>query len=253
VPSFDGGDNFIGALGPAEGMWISVGFGEKPLDGGLEFDDGSEHAAFEPLLRQLGEIAFDGVEPGCGGGGEVERPAWMTHQPLTNLGMLVGGVVVRDGMDDLAGRHGRFDRVEEADELLMAMLLHATTDDCAIQHVEGSKQRGGAVPDVVMCHGAATAFLHGQTRLSAIERLNLALLIDRKDDGMRRGIDVEPDDVSQLGGKLRVIGPLEKTRPVRSPRSAAPDHSSAIGTPRSYLKRARGHGRSEYQTGGVQE
>jgi len=40
----------------------------------------------------------------------------MTHQPFANLGVLVRGVVVRDGMDELAGRHGRFDRFEEADQ-----------------------------------------------------------------------------------------------------------------------------------------
>ena len=120
----------------------------------------------------------------------------MTHQPLTNLGMLVGGVVVRDGMDELAGRHGRLDRVEEADELLMPMLLHATADDLAVQHVEGGKQRGGAVPDVVVRHGAAAALLHRQAWLGAIERLYLALLVDRENDSMRRRIHVEPDDVS---------------------------------------------------------
>ena len=55
---------------------VSVGFGEEALDGCLKFDDGSEHAAFE--LLQLGEIAFDGVEPGCGGGGctELTLIAW---------------------------------------------------------------------------------------------------------------------------------------------------------------------------------
>jgi hypothetical protein len=35
--------------------------------------------------------------------------------------MLVGGIVVEDHQDHLAGGHGAFDGVEEADELLMAM------------------------------------------------------------------------------------------------------------------------------------
>ena len=140
VPTFDGGDDFVGALGPAEGAWISVGFDEEALDGCLEFNDGSLHAAFKPPSRQLGEIAFDGVEPGRGGGGEVEGPAWMTHQPFANLGMLVGGVVVGDRMDEFAGRYGPLDRVEKANELLMAVLLHATADDRSVQHVECGKQ-----------------------------------------------------------------------------------------------------------------
>ena len=86
----------------------------------------------------------------------MERPAWMAHQPLTNLRMLVGGVVVRDGMDELACRRGGFDRVEEADEFLMPVLLHATSNDAAVQHIERGKQRGGAVPDVVMLVWTAT-------------------------------------------------------------------------------------------------
>ena len=40
---------------------------------------------------------------------------------------------------------------------------------------------------------------------------------------MRRRIHVEPDDVSQLGGKLRVVGQLEQTRPVRLQTMPAPD------------------------------
>src|SRR4029077_9679532 len=80
----------------------------------------------------------------------MERPARMTRQPLTDLGMLVVGVLGRDGMDELTGRHRRLDCVEEADELLMPMLLHTSTDDRAIQHVEGCEQRGGAVSDVLI-------------------------------------------------------------------------------------------------------
>src|SRR5579864_8775991 len=120
----------------------------------------------------------------------------MTHEPLTDFGMLVGGVVVGNGMDEFASWHGPLDRVEEADELLMPMLLHAPADDLAIQHVEGGKQRGGAVSDVVVCHGATATLLHRQARLGAIERLDLALFVDRENNGMRRRVHIEPDNVS---------------------------------------------------------
>jgi hypothetical protein len=46
VPSFDGGDDFAGFLGPAEGTWVCVGFSENPLDRGLQFNDGAEDTAF---------------------------------------------------------------------------------------------------------------------------------------------------------------------------------------------------------------
>src|SRR6202042_3441282 len=136
----------------------------------------------------------------------MERPARMTHQPLTDLGMLLGGVIVRDGMDELTGRHRRLDCVEEADELLMPMLLHTSTDDRAIQHVEGCEQRGGAVSDVVVRHSATAALLHWQAWLGAIERLYLAFLVDPENDSMRWRIHVEPDDVSELGSELWIVG-----------------------------------------------
>ena len=54
----------------------------------------------------------------------MERPTRMAGQPLTDFGMLVGGVVVDNGMDQLAGRDRALDGIEEADELLVPMLLH---------------------------------------------------------------------------------------------------------------------------------
>ena len=48
------------------------------------------------------------------------------------------------------------------------------------------------MPLVIVGHGAGAAFLHGQSRLGAIQRLDLALLVDRQDHGMGRRVDVSP-------------------------------------------------------------
>ena len=48
------------------------------------------------------------------------------------------------------------DGVEEADELLVAVALHAAPDDLALEHVEGGVG-GRAMPLVVVGHGAKTA------------------------------------------------------------------------------------------------
>lgn len=54
------------------------------------------------------------------------RQAFWRGQPeRPGLRMLVSGVVVGDGIYDLAGWHGRFDGIEKADELRMAVALHA--------------------------------------------------------------------------------------------------------------------------------
>jgi hypothetical protein len=114
----------------------------------------------------------------------VEGPARMAGKPGAHLGMFVGAVVVDDGVDGLSFWHLRLDGVEEADELLMAMALHVVSDDGAIEHVEGSEQRGGTMAFVVVGHGAGAARLHRQSRLGAVERLDLAFFIDREHHGV---------------------------------------------------------------------
>ena len=44
----------------------------------------------------------------------MEDPARVAGEPGLDLGMLVGGVIVEDGVDHFAGRDGALDGVEEA-------------------------------------------------------------------------------------------------------------------------------------------
>ena len=58
-----------------------VGLVEIAVDGGLEVDDGAEHAALQSALGERGEEGFDGVEPGARGRGEVEGEARVAGEP----------------------------------------------------------------------------------------------------------------------------------------------------------------------------
>ena len=138
-------------------------------------------------------------------GREVEGEARVPVEPGAHLGVLVGGVVVEDDVDGLARRNLGVDGVEEADELLVAMAGHVTADDGAVEHVERGEERGGAVALVVVGHGAEPSLLHRQAGLGAVERrrLDLALLVHRQHDGVRRRVDIEPDDVPELGDEVR--------------------------------------------------
>ena len=73
---------------------------------------------------------------------------------------------------------------EEADELLVAMVLHVAADDGAIEDVESCEQRGGAVTFVVVRHRPGAAWLHRQSRLGAFidtyAKVACAKLYDRK-------------------------------------------------------------------------
>jgi hypothetical protein len=48
-------------------------------------------------------------------------------------------------VDQLAGRDRRLDRVEEAQELLVPVALHAPAHDRPVEHVQGREQGRGAV------------------------------------------------------------------------------------------------------------
>jgi hypothetical protein len=92
----------------------------------------------------------------------------MPRQPLARLWMFVG---VDDGVDHFSRRDLLLDHIEEADELLVAMVLHIAADDGAIEDVESCEQRGGAVTFVVMRYRPGADWLHGQSRLGAVECL----------------------------------------------------------------------------------
>ncbi len=64
LPAWDSGDVAIWLCGRDEGVGIMVGLGDEAVDGGLEVDDGAEHAALEPSPCELGEDALDGIGPG---------------------------------------------------------------------------------------------------------------------------------------------------------------------------------------------
>src|ERR1700730_8232316 len=123
--------------------------------------------------------------------------------------MFVGGVIVDDGVNELAAWHGAVHRVEKSDELLMPMLVHATPDHDSVEDVQGGKERGRAVAFVTMGHGSALGRLQRQARLGPIESLNLALLVDGDDHGVSWRVHVETDDVLDLLGEFRFVGALE--------------------------------------------
>src|ERR1700726_208074 len=147
----------------------------------------------------------------------------MVFDPFKNLGVLVSGIVVDDHMHRLLLGHLGINDVEEADELLMAMALHTLADDLAFQHIKRCEQRRDAMTLVVVCDGAGTSLLHRQPRLGAVQRLDLAFLIDRENDGVVGRVDVEADDLFELGRKLGIVGQLEPADQMRPQAMSTPD------------------------------
>ena len=178
-------------------------------DGGLEVVHAMEDPAANTFFGDVSEEPFDEIHPGGGGGGEVHMEPWVLFEPCSHVGMLVGGVVVDDQVHVQFRVGFTFQRLEELQELVMAVFRHALADHVAGFHIQGGKEGRRAMAFVVMRQGAALAGFHRQARLGAIQRLNLAFLIDGKHDGLFRGVQIEADDILQLFGEPGVVGYLE--------------------------------------------
>ena len=169
-PTFSGGDDNIGIGAPDEGLGLGlVVFGDEAVDGGLQVDHAGEDAVLQSSARELGEEALDSVESRTGSRGEVEGPARMPCEPAPDLGRLVRGDVVEDDVNDPARRDVALQRVQEPDELLMAVTRHVLPEDLAGQDVDRGEQRCGSVAFVVVRHGGAAAPLQRQAGLGAVE------------------------------------------------------------------------------------
>jgi hypothetical protein len=152
----------------------------------------------------------------------VQLHAGMALEPGTHHRMRVGGQVV-DHHVQLAARIGTGDLAQEGQELLMAVPLGAGLGDLAGGHLQRGEQRGGAVPDVVRAGGLRMPGPHRQRRGGPLQGLDLGLLVDAKHHRLRRRMQIQPDDVADLGLQLRVGGERERLRPPRLDPEAVPD------------------------------
>ena len=142
--------------------------------------------------------------------------------PLLDLRMLVGGVVVADQVKRLVARRLAVDLAQEDEPFDVAMTLLAARDDRTIERTHCSKQRGRAVALVVVGHGGSAPGLHRQTRLGAIQRLYLTLLIATQHQRMLGRGHVQTDDVFEFLDEVGVARHLEaldlvRLEPVRLP------------------------------------
>lgn len=169
----------------------------------------AETASTDTLVGQFAEPPLDQVQPGTRRRDEMQVEPRVPPKPGCHARVLVGPIVVYNQMQIEFGPRRCVDLLEEPDEFLVSMPRHAVADDFPIEHAQGREQGGRAVAFVVVRHGATAAPLQRKAWLGAVEGLDLALLVDAQDQGLVRGIEVEPDDIVELLDKLLVPAELE--------------------------------------------
>jgi hypothetical protein len=112
-----------GSAVQTKGLGLRFVLAEIAVDRGLEIDQRMEDAALQAAARERGEERFNRIGPGAGGGREMKRPSRVPGQPGAHFGMLVGGIVVEDRVDELAGRYGGLSLEERKTHIRSAIRL----------------------------------------------------------------------------------------------------------------------------------
>ena len=103
--------------------------------------------------------------------------------------MLMGGVVVEHCADQLTGGNLTLDALRKRMNSLVAVALHAAPDHSAVEHAERGEQRWCRA----VCNRASWSAAPGldrQSGLGAVERLDLALFVNRQHHSVGWRIDV---------------------------------------------------------------
>jgi len=190
-----------------------------------EFLDVAEDASAQLLLSQVAEEALDHVQPRATGGRKVHMEAWAALQPALHERMCVGGIVIHES-GELACPSASVCRcAHRTQPFMMGVPVVAHRDDTAVKRVERGEQSRGSVPFVVMGHRAAAALLYRKARLHTVQSLYLALLVHAKHDGVPGRIQIKPDHIGELFGKLRIVADFETPRQMRLRTVSTPDTS----------------------------
>jgi len=182
---------------------------EVLLDGGFELGHTLEDTASDSIDSDAAEEALDLVEPRCRRRGEVHVETWMPLKPSLHLGVLVGGVIVSDEVQIQPLWAVAVDGAQKFKPFLVAVALHALPNNPAGGDIEGGKQRRRSIAFVVVGHSPGPPFFHWQAGLRAIQRLDLAFLIDREYQGFVRWIEIKTHDILDLLDEAFVVRQLK--------------------------------------------
>ena len=137
------------------------------------------------------------------------------RQPGPDRRRFMGGVVVHDDVDVEAIGNVSVDSLEEVQKFGRAVPLVAFADDEAGGDVECGKQRGRTMTDIGVGSALRHTGHHRQNRLFAVERLDLAFLIDTKDQRPVGRRQIEADNIADLVDEKRIVRKLEGLRAMR--------------------------------------
>jgi len=110
--------------------------------------------------------------------------ARVRSEPFAHSRCFVCAEVVQDDMQILTSTDAPIQQLEEGQELLAIGLVRNLANHFARQRIECSVQSCSTVPFIVMGATANATWIQRQTRLSAVQCLNLCFLINAEHHGV---------------------------------------------------------------------
>jgi hypothetical protein len=157
----------------------------------------------------------------------VQPDARVPGQPAAHDRVLVGGVVVADHVQ-LPAWVAAGDLLEEGQELLVAVAGGALVDDVPGRDLQRGEQGRGPVADVVVGALFGPVGPDPADRLGTLQGLDLGLLVHAQHHRPLGWVQVQADDVVDLGRQLRVGGELEGLGPPGLDTIFAPDARNGV-------------------------
>ena len=203
-------DDGFGTLRPFEGLRkVFVVNTDVAMDLVPKLFNACEVAAVQSTPLELREPRFHGIEPRCTRRCEVEVESRVFLQPVLDLLCAMGAGVVENQVQVEIGVCHLVDLTQESDEFLSTMPLRDSADDLTRGDIESRIEAAGSVAFVVVGSSFDLPWTQLKQGLSAIQRLNLCLLVNGEDDCVFRRIEVETHHILDLLCEVRILADLE--------------------------------------------
>jgi hypothetical protein len=201
--------------------------GEVVSDRLDQFGHSAEDTPPQALVGAIAQEALDHGGPRCTSRREGHGEAGVLLPPRLHVGVLGGGVVIRDQVQFLAGGRRIVNQPQELQPFFMGVLLHPVAADRAMEGVQSSQPGGGAGAPVIVGQRRAATLLPGQAGRGAVQRLNRAPVVEASDQGVLGRVELPAEEVVPRRRKGRSIAELEAFAALRLHAVLAPDAANA--------------------------
>src|SRR5499433_3738416 len=139
----------------------------------------------------------------------------MAYQPRFDLRVLMGSIIVYDKMQVQLSRSLLINECEKLDPLLVAMAVHARSNDVPLGHLQGSEQGGRSIAFVVVGHGSQAPLDQWQSWLGSVQRLNRCFLISTHYQRVLGRVQIQAHHIDNFFNKLLVSADFERLGQMR--------------------------------------